>query len=537
MFFRKIILIIFLFSGLFFPQQSPKLVVGIVIDQMRFDYLYRFRNNYGEDGFKRLMNEGANFTNSHFNYAPTITGPGHASIYTGTTPFYHGIIGNDFYNRDSGKRVYCVNDFKYSGVGGEEHMAPTNLMCTTITDQLKLSNNGMSKVIAIAIKDRGAILPGGKLANAAFWYNSANGNFMSSTYYMEKLPDWVIEFNSKKLPAKYSSMEWTLSTPIENYISSFPDENNYEPDVFKEGRTSFPHSLKNILEKDKLEYLKSTPFGNQLTVDFASDVIDNEKLGKNIVPDFLTISFSSTDYIGHRYGPNSVEIQDTYIKLDGQIAQLLKMLDDKVGKGNYVLFLTADHGVSEMPSYINIKDKNIFFNNKFTKSVKQFLNSSFGSDKLFAAYSDKQIFLDHKLMLEMKLDGKKVRSELSEYIRTNFPEILLVVTSDLFDGKTASRNEPNLLLNGYNPIRSGDIIVELRADYFLDLGGNDRVTHGTIYSYDTHVPLLFYGWGIPKLEINDPVFTVDIAATIANLLKITEPSASIGIPLIKSVIH
>jgi len=532
--YRKFILVLLFSATFLFPQQQPKLVVGIIIDQMRFDYLYRFKENYGEDGFVRLMKEGSNFTFAHFNYVTTVTAAGHASVYTGTTPFFHGIISNDFYNRDSGRQVYCVNDFRYSGLGGDDHMSPSNLMCTTITDQLKLSNNGLSKVISICIKDRGAILPGGKLANAAYWYYPENGNFMSSTYYMTDLPDWVKDFNNKKLPAKYAAMDWNLSKPIENYRTSFPDENKFEPDAFKEGRTSFPHSLKNIKENRKLEYLKSTPLGNQILVDFAGAVLDNEKLGQNNVPDFLAVSFSSTDYIGHRYGPNSVEIQDTYIKLDTQIAELLKMLDDKVGKGNYLLFLTSDHAVSEIPEYINTKEKHTFSSQKFSAAVKQFLKSAFGTEKLFADYSNKQVFLDHNLMKEMKLDGRDVRSKLVDFIRSNFPEVLLAFTSDNFNDKIASRNETNYILNGYNPIRSGDVTTELRADYFFDLGsGNDRTTHGTAYAYDTHVPLLFYGWGIPAQEINSPVFTIDIAATIANLLKINEPSANMGIPLIK----
>lgn len=533
MLFRKIFLLTIVSVSLIFPQQAPKLVVGIVVDQMRFDYLYRFRNNYSEFGFKKLMNEGSNFTYAHLNYVPSNTGPGHAAIYTGTTPFFHGIIENDWYDRDSAKHIYCTDDNRYLGLGGEDRMSPLNLMSTTITDQLRLSNNGMSKVIAISMKDRGAILPGGRLANAAYWYNAANGNFMTSSYYMNDLPDWVKDFNNKKLPYKYTRMEWSLSKPLESYRSSFPDETKIEPDLFKEGRTSFPHSLTNIKDADKLEFLKSTPFGNQLLEDFAVAVLDNEKLGQNNVTDFLTISFSSTDYIGHKYGPNSVEIQDTYIKLDQQISDLLKILDEKIGKGNYLLFLTADHGVAEIPDLVNTKVKQSFSAKIFTKSVKDFLLTSYGTDKIFSDFSNKQIYLNYAVISEKKLDAADVRNKLTQYLRRNFNSALLIINRDDFEGRIASRNGENILLNGFNPIRSGDILIELSPISHFSLGGMDRTTHGTAYSYDTHVPLLFFGWGIPKQEINDPVYTIDIAPTISNLLKITEPSGCIGKPIIK----
>jgi predicted AlkP superfamily pyrophosphatase or phosphodiesterase len=533
MLFRKVFLSIIVYVSFVFPQQAPKLVVGIVVDQMRFDYLYRFSNNYSENGFKRIMNEGSNFTFAHLNYVPSNTAPGHATIYTGTTPFFHGIIGNDWYNRDSAKHIYCTDDNRYSGIGGRDRMSPLNLLSTTITDQLRLSNNGMSKVIGISMKDRGAILPGGRLANAAYWYNADNGNFMSSSYYMNDLPDWVKGFNNKKLADKYSGMEWSLSRPLESYRSSFPDETTIEPDLFKEGRTSFPHSLNNMKDTDKLEYLKSTPYGNQLLVDFAISVLDNEKLGLNNVTDFLTISFSSTDYIGHRYGPNSVEIQDTYIRLDQQISYLLKLLDTKIGNGNYLLFLTADHAVAEIPALVNTKIDQSFSAKKLINSVKDFLLTNYGTNKIFSDFSNKQIYLNYSIINEKKLNAVDIRNKLAQYLSVNFNSALLIFTRDDLDGKIPGRNDLNFLLNGFNSVRSGDLLVELNPVSHFDLGGMDRTTHGTAYSYDTHVPLLFFGWGIPKQEINDPVYTVDIAPTISNLLKITEPSGCIGKPIIK----
>ena len=284
---------------------------------------------------------------------------------------------------------------------------------------------------------------------------------------------------------------------------------------------------------DKLEFLKSTPYGNQLLVDFAIAVLDNEKLGLNNVTDFLTISFSSTDYIGHRYGPNSVEIQDTYIKLDQQINDLLKMLDTKIGKGNYLLFLTADHAVAEIPDLVNTKINQPFSAKRLTKSVKDFLLTSYGTDKIFDNFSNKQIYLNYSIINEKKLNASDVRNKLAQYLSINFNSVLLIFTRDDFNGKIPGRNDANYLLKGFNSVRSGDLFVELNPVIYFGLGGMDRTTHGTAYSYDTHVPLLFYGWGIPKQEINDQVFTIDIAPTISNLLKITEPSGCIGKPIIK----
>jgi arylsulfatase A-like enzyme len=270
-----------------------------------------------------------------------------------------------------------------------------------------------------------------------------------------------------------------------------------------------------------------------LLVDFAIAVLDNEKPGQNNVTDFLAISFSSTDYIGHKYGPNSVEIQDTYIKLDQQIGDLLKILDVKVGKGNYLLFLTADHGVAEIPDLVNTKVKQFFSAKKFTKSVKDFLLNNYGTDKIFSDFSNKQIYLNYSVINEKKLNAVDIRNKLAQYLRENFDSALLVFTRDDFAGKIPGRNEANFLLNGFNSARSGDLFIELNPVSYFGLGDMDRTTHGTAYAYDAHVPLLFFGWGIPKQEINEPVYTIDIAPTISDLLKITEPSGSIGKPIIK----
>lgn len=510
---------------------QPKLVVGVVIDQMRYEYLYRFSDNYGKDGFKRIMNEGSNFTFAHYNYVPTYTAAGHASIYTGTTPFYHGITGNEIFNENLKKKEGSVEDDRYKVLSGSGGFSPLNLFSTTIGDQLKLSNNMQSKVISISIKDRASILPGGRYANAAYFYDHQNGVFTTSEYYMKAIPSWLEKFNLKKLPFKYIQQQWNLSLPIEKYKNSLPDSTAYEPDIFSEGRNSFPHSLKNINENDKPAMLIATPYGNQLLIDLAAEVLDNEKLGQHEFTDMLCVSFSSPDYVGHDFGPNSVEIHDLYIKLDAQLSALLKMLDTKVGKGNYTLFLTGDHGVNQMQNDNKKSDSEYLDYENFKTKVKNFVNEKYGSPDVIKYFMNKQVFLDYEMLVKKGFDVIKARREIAEYIRENFIVFSTVITRDDLYGQVPRRDNNNFILNGFNNIRSGDIFLEVPPTYYW--GKNNREAgHGTPYAYDTHIPILFYGWGVPKKVSNEPVFIVDIAPTITNLLNINEPSGCIGIPLL-----
>jgi predicted AlkP superfamily pyrophosphatase or phosphodiesterase len=519
------------------PVPRPKLVVGIVIDQMRYDYLYRYKPYYGKNGFNRLMSEGTNFTFAHFNYVPTYTAPGHTSIYTGTAPFYHGIISNDWFDKQKKEMMYCVKDTLTTSVGSSDDegaMSPRRLLASTITDQLKLATNGASKIISISLKDRAAILPGGHMANAAYWYDNKTGDFISSSYYMKSLPEWVADFNRKKLADKYLSQEWNLLKPDSDYQISAPDEVPYEYDVFAEGKTSFPHSFKNVNSASKYEALESTPFGNDIVEKFVKAALINENLGNGESTDFLAVSFSSTDYIGHAYGTNSFEIEDTYLRLDEQIADLLNALDEQVGKGNYVVFLTADHAALVTPGYLarNNMPTGELNTNRASDSIKHFLKNEFGSIDLIENFSNGQVFLNHSLIRKRHLDIHKVMKELAGYIEESLPAVSEVYTRDDLQSQTAYRANPCLVLNGYNVKRSGDIVLELKPGYLLNnLGAG--TTHGAQYAYDTHVPMLFYGWHIPVQTINTPVYTVDIAPTITDLLKITEPDCCIGIPLIK----
>ncbi len=322
----------------------PKLMIGIVVDQMRYDFLIRFYNKYGDGGFKKLMKEGYNCENTHYNYIPTHTAVGHASIFTGTTPDIHGIIGNNWYDKYQKKGVYCVDDANYITIGSKKNKgkSPLKLQSTTITDQLKLAQINEGKVIGISIKDRSAILPTGFSADAAYWFEgNKKANFITSSYYLDELPKWVTDFNTSNI-AKSHLKIWNTLYPINTYTESIADDNDFEKPFKGENRPIFPHDLPSLMKKNNnYDLLKVSPFGNSLLVDFAIEAIKGEQLGQSTVTDFLTISFSSPDYVGHQFGPDSKEIQDVYLRLDKDLARFINFLDNEIGKNEYTLFFNS----------------------------------------------------------------------------------------------------------------------------------------------------------------------------------------------------
>ncbi|HCX75705.1 MAG TPA: alkaline phosphatase, partial [Algoriphagus sp.] len=343
-----------LFSLALFAQQQaekPKIVVGIIVDQMRQEYFYKFADRYSDGGFKRLASEGYMMKNGHYNYIPTYTGPGHASVYTGTTPATHGIIGNNWYVRRQNKMIYCAEDSTVSNVGGtvmSGQISPRNLLTTTITDELRFATNKRSKVVGIAIKDRGASLPAGHLGDA-HWFDSDNGEFMTSTYYKSELPTWVSNFNALKRPDSLLNQTWQPLYSADSYINSIDDNNEFEAPFIGKETPTFPYNLPELRENNgNYGLIAATPFGNTLTLEFAYAAIEGEKLGMGKETDFLAVSFSSPDYIGHRFGPTSKELEDNYLRLDLEIEQFLNYLDKTYGKGNYLVFLSADHGVADI---------------------------------------------------------------------------------------------------------------------------------------------------------------------------------------------
>ncbi len=516
----------------------PKLVIGIVVDQMRYDYLPRFWDKYGEGGFKRMVNEGFNCKNNHFNYIPTYTGPGHASVYTGATPAAHGIIANDWYDKEIDKTVYCAGDNNMSSIGTTDDagkMSPHRMKTTTITDQLRLATQMRGKVIGISIKDRGAILPAGHTANAAYWFHGKEeGAWISSSHYMDKLPQWVTNFNTSDAAENYKKT-WNTLYDINTYTESGSDNNDFEDKFEGEEAPVFPHQFQALWEEnDGFNIIKTSPFGNSLTTDFAIAAIDGEQLGSDDITDFLAVSFSSTDYVGHHFGVNSKEVQDTYLRLDKDLERLFNALDEKVGKGNYTVFLTADHGAVHVPAYLqSVKiPAGYFEGSELASQFGEFLKTRFKTDKLVKNSSNYQLFLDHELMDELDLEPDAVEAAIAKEL-LSYKNIAEVYTGTNMRTQNYTQGMAYLLQKGYNHKRSGDILIVL--DPSVISYPKTGSTHGSGFIYDTHAPLLLFGKGINQGETTKRTEITDIAPTISSLLNIAFPNGATGKP-IKEVI-
>lgn len=520
----------------------PKLVVGIVVDQMRWDYLYRYYDRYGDGGFKRMLREGFSNENAYINHAPTLTAIGHSTTYTGSVPAIHGITGNDFIIQATGADMYCTQDDSVNGLGTTEKegkMSPKNLLVSTITDELKLATNFRSKVIGISIKDRGAILPAGHFADAAYWFEGKSGKFISSDYYMKKLPDWVEKFNNKKLPLQLLKTDWTPLYPMDTYKQSIPDGNPYEGKLGASKDATFPVKTSELIKNGANPgIITSTPYGNTLLVEFAKEALINENLGKNPhnVPDFLAVSFSSPDYIGHQYAVNSMKVEDNYLRLDKDLADFYNFLDQHVGKGNYTVFMTADHGAAHNPQFIVDKGGNggYFDGRAMRDSLNNVLKAKYGVEKLVISTSNYQIHLNNPVIIEKGLDEEAIINDIIKVLNT-YEHIAYAVNNRKLGEAGIPARVKEMLINGFNLKRSGVISYGLVPQMYPGNYGNTGTTHGSWYPYDAKIPLVWFGWGINHGTSVQHVYQVDIAPTLAALLRIQEPNGNIGKP-IKEVI-
>jgi predicted AlkP superfamily pyrophosphatase or phosphodiesterase len=511
----------------------PKLVVGIMVDQMRWDYLYRFYERYGNGGFKRMLNEGFSCENAYINYVPSVTGIGHTTVYTGSVPAIHGITGNDWIIQATGKNMYCAADSTVSTVGsGSESagkMSPKNMLVTSMTDELRLATNFRSKVISIASKDRGAILPGGHTANAAYWYDGSSGNWISSTYYMKTLPTWVSSFNDQKYPEKYLKQDWNTLYPINTYLQSTKDDVPYEGRFAGMSSSTLPVKTSEMLSRG-LGILTSTPYGSSLTLDLAKAAVDNEGLGADAITDFLAISVSSPDYVGHQFGPNSIEVEDTYLRLDRDLATLFSHLDSKVGKGNYTVFLSADHAAQHNSGFLadNKIATGVFESSNVLKQLNIVLEAEYKVKDIVKSFSNYAVSLNYAAIASNKLSESAIKNSSIEFLKKQ-QGVAFVVDIANAQNATIPAVYKEKIINGYHPERSGVIQIILEPAWYS--GSSQRATgatHGTMNPADTHIPMVFMGWGIKQGKTNNSYNMTDIAPTISGLLHIQEPNGNIG---------
>ncbi len=515
----------------------PKLVVGIVIDQMRWDYLYRYYDRYQAGGLKRMLNEGFTCENTQIDYLPTETGPGHSCIYTGSVPAIHGIASNDYIEQATGRHMYCAGDTTVQSVGTTStagQMSPRNLQVTTITDELRLGTNFRSKVIGISLKDRGAILPAGHTANAAYWFDDASGNFITSTYYMNDLPAWVKSFNASGKLQKYLSQKWNTLYPIDTYVQSNADNSPYEGKYRGETSPVFPHDLSVISKKENAgnSAIRSSPFGISLSIDFAEQAIESEKLGQNSVTDFLALSLSSTDYVGHQFGPNAVETEDVYLRLDKDLAAFFSYLDAKIGKGNYTAFLTADHGAAHNPKFL--QDHGVpagyISPGAMARDLNTFLEKKYDTKGLVLDANNYMINFNNVLIKNKGLSPDAIIAESVNFLSTQ-PGVLYAVNSHNVEQAGLPEWIKTRVINGYNKDYSGAIQVILKPGYYGGSPNATGTTHGTWTPYDTHIPLVFMGWGVQHGALNRETHMTDISATLAAILHLQMPDGCIGKPI------
>lgn len=517
------------------PFRRPKLVVGVVVDQMRWDYLYRYQERFGDNGFKRLMREGFNCENTMLNYIPAVTAIGHTSIYTGSVPAIHGIAGNDFHI--DGKQTYCTDDAAVATVGSNSDagkMSPHNLKVTTIGDELHLATNYRSKVISVSLKDRASILPGGHTADGAYWFDAETGNFITSTYYRKDLPGWLKQFNDRQLAKHYLSQDWETLYPTESYKNSTADNNSYENPFPGADTPTMPVATSKLMDSEGLGLIRNTPYGNTLTIDLALAAIDGERLGNRGETDMLAVSLSSTDYIGHQFGTYAIETEDTYLRLDRDIARLLAALDQKIGKGEYLLFLTADHAAAHNFKFLT--DKGIpaggWDIGKTKAALNSHLKAEFKTDcNLVSGLLNYQIFLDNEKIDSLGISKENVVAAAIDYIKRG-EGVYCAVEQENAGTATLPSPIKDRIVNGYYPGRSGEIQIIMQPGWYgLESEATGGTDHGVWHPYDTHVPLIFFGSGINPGATFTPVEITDIAATVCALLHIQMPDGCLGKPV------
>jgi predicted AlkP superfamily pyrophosphatase or phosphodiesterase len=502
---------------------------------MTNDYLARFQNRFSETGFKRLLSSGFYFKNSWYEYAPTVTAAGHTCIYTGSYPRYNGIIANDWYDREKNQIVYCADDKSVTSVGVEtvkEKFSSKNMLVSTVTDEL-IKADKTSRVISISLKDRGAIFAGGHLGKS-YWFENISGKFITTSYYMASLPQWITNFNNRNLNDYYLNQTWNTLYPIETYTESTADNVPWEG-LFKGiNEPVFPYDLSS-LKKENPTVLEYTPYGNSILKDFALTTLENEKLGKGSATDFFCISFSSPDIIGHRFGSNSIEEEDTYLRLDKDLSDIFDYIDKHVGFENTLIFLTSDHAVMPVPGYLQSigAQTGVLFTKNLQDSLEIFLSHKYGNEDWIIWIQNLQIYLNGKAVKEKNIPLENIQSDICEYLK-NYEGVKESYTGHGIEKGIYNSANARLITNGFVKEKSGDVIMVLDSNWIWNL--KRGTTHGSVYKYDRNVPLIWCGWKIKHGESDEYNSQCDIAPTVSEILNIPAPNKSLGKSLQKTVV-
>lgn len=522
----------------YIPPDRPKLVVGIVVEQLKYDQLEKFRDRFGEEGIKKLLNEGTTFKNASFDFMLTQSAPGHATISTGAEPSFHGITSDSWYVPLKNELIYCTKDMSVDPVGGSYEsglQSPVNLQASTFSDELSMASKGKSKIFGVGMSEKAAILTSGHSADAVYWFDNVSGTWMSSTYYINKLPVWVSTYNAMGYAENYLNSSWSLFGPPSNYTDCLPDSNKYE--IGFNGINYFPYDLKKIRLKwgtnPKKDYslLRETPFSNTMTTNFAMQLIENERLGKGDVTDYISICYSATDNIGHRFGPSSVEMGDAIFRLDEDIKHLLKFLNDSIGKRNVLVYFTSAHGISEIPSVLeaNRIPAGYFLPNQALQLLRTYLNAVYGEGDWVKGYSERQVFLNRTLIEDARLSLDEVQKKVARFL-VQFTGVSAAYPYSAFEANDFGTGNLRRIINSFNPQRSGDVIVVLNPGW-VEKGSDFVTNHNSPYEYDSHVPLIWYGFTVNRSTVTRKVNMTDIAATLSALCRVPYPNACTGEPM------
>ena len=513
--------------------EEPKLILALTIDGLRGDIPFRLADRFGPGGFRYLMEQGVVYDNAYYQHSTNFTAVGHATLFTGGNSAQHGLAGNDWHDYSRGQ-VYCVEDDRHPIIGKEpkahEGTSPRNLAASTYGDELILASGGRSRVFSVSIKDRGAILPGGRLGKA-FWYSSGSGEFVTSTYYYDDYPAWVADWNAAKHADRYMDGTWELLGDKAEYIFADADDRASERPYKHLGRT-FPHKLGAEKASDFYGALRYTPVGDELTIEFAKELARQEKLGQGDATDMLAISLSTTDYIAHAFGPNSLESEEAMLRLDATLADLFDFVDQTVGLGRTLIVLSSDHGFDEIPEHQQELgfDAGRHYPEKFLEQTNAGLQERYKSeDDFVVAFWNPSLYLNHETLEKLAIDRVEAERALAEEI-LEVPGIALAMTrTDLMAGTITDSPIMRKVQRAFHPKLSGDVLIVQDQFWYLYPNAEEfAAMHGSPYAYDTYVPIMLAGPGIPNAVVSRPVAPEDIAITIATYMGTKPPSGSVG---------